>query len=201
MQQLEKVCLADFNEDPNNYSHASDEAFTRLVEKIRRVPEGLAAQRIAYVTDDAQTPNKVIAGNKRLRALRQVYGDRAEVPADWFQDVTAMSPSQRRDFAINSNINEGRWISAALRDLMPPEELQKLLDPKTYDEIMSDIARPQIIPEDEELDLSNVSTDITLVIEIPDDLEEAARKILEHYDADDDSRAITKLARLMSPVK
>ncbi len=31
-----------------------------------------------------------LAGNKRLRALRELLGPAAEVPADWFFDLTPL---------------------------------------------------------------------------------------------------------------
>ena len=41
------VCLAKFREDPDNVSEATDEEIGRLADKLKRVPQGLTAMRIA----------------------------------------------------------------------------------------------------------------------------------------------------------
>ena len=103
------VRLGLFREDPDNVSVATDEEIARLAGKLKRVPLGLTAMRIAYVTDAPGGGCMVISGNKRLRCLKAAYGDDGEVPAEWFQDITAMSESERHEFRLNANISDGHF--------------------------------------------------------------------------------------------
>ena len=116
--------LAAFAENPDNPSVASDDAIARLMKKLRKVPDGLKASRIAYVTDYVTRMGVsmsqwlvVLSGNKRLRALKEIYGESADVPAEWFQDVTGLTPAQRREFIINMNVTDGEWIASRLMSL------------------------------------------------------------------------------------
>jgi hypothetical protein len=119
---MKKINLSDFREDPDNVSEATDEEIARLAEKLRRVPAGLAAMRIAYVTDCP--PGKmVISGNKRLRCLKAAFGENGEAPAEWFQDVTAMSEAERHEFRLNANISDGHWNLDKLLEQYAAEEL------------------------------------------------------------------------------
>ena len=101
--------LNELRENPNNPSKCTDEQLNRLVEKLKRVPLGLKAMRIAYVTDDPDGGKMVISGNKRLRALKLIYGEDAELPDENFQDVTDMSPAQRHEFIVTANTSDGEW--------------------------------------------------------------------------------------------
>ena len=123
MKAKKKVCLADFREDPDNVSEATEEDIQRLAGKLKRVPQGLTAMRIAYITDAPGGGCMVISGNKRLRCLKAAYGEDGEVPAEWFQDVTAMSEAERHEFRLNANISDGHF------------NLDKLLDQYGRDEI------------------------------------------------------------------
>ena len=76
--------LNEFIENPNNPSYATDEDIQRLVKKLQNVPDGLKAMRIAYVTDAVEGKKMVISGNKRLRVLKKLHGEDADVPDDWF---------------------------------------------------------------------------------------------------------------------
>ena len=103
------VRLGLFREDPNNVSVATDEEIQRLAGKLKRVPLGLTAMRIAYVTDAPGGGCMVVSGNKRLRCLKAAYGEDGEVPAEWFQDITAMSEAERHEFRLNANISDGHF--------------------------------------------------------------------------------------------
>lgn len=103
------VSLSMFREDPTNVSEATEEELERLDGKLKRVPLGLTAMRIAYVTDDPGGGCMVISGNKRLRCLKAKCGEDGIVPADWFQDVTAMSEAERHEFRLNANVNDGHF--------------------------------------------------------------------------------------------
>ena len=103
------VRLGQFREDPDNVSVATDEEIARLAGKLKRVPLGLTAMRIAYVTDAPGGGCMVVSGNKRLRCLKAAYGEDGEVPVEWFQDITAMSEEERHEFRLNANINDGHF--------------------------------------------------------------------------------------------
>lgn len=120
----ELVCLAKFREDPDNVSEATDEEIGRLADKLKRVPQGLTAMRIAYVTDAPGGGCMVISGNKRLRCLKAAYGESGEVPAEWFQDVTSMTAAERHEFRLNANISDGHWNLEKLLDQYSADELE-----------------------------------------------------------------------------
>ena len=118
-----KVRLGAFREDPDNVSEATDEEIARLAGKLKRVPLGLTAMRIAYVTDAPGGGCMVISGNKRLRVLKQAYGENGEVPSEWFADVTAMSEAERHEFRLNANISDGHWNLDRLLEQYGKDEL------------------------------------------------------------------------------
>ena len=103
------VRLGQFREDPDNVSEATEEEIQRLAGKLKRVPLGLTAMRIAYVTDAPGGGCMVVSGNKRLRCLKAAYGENGEVPAEWFQDITAMSEAERHEFRLNANVSDGHF--------------------------------------------------------------------------------------------
>ena len=101
--------LSELRENPNNPSKATEEQLERLAGKIKRVPLGLTAMRIAYVTDDPDGGKMVISGNKRLRVLKQAFGDDGDLPDEYFQDVTKMSEAERHEFIVTANVSDGDW--------------------------------------------------------------------------------------------
>jgi len=101
--------LKELELNPDNPRNVSEEVVDRLVGKLTRVPDGLKAIRIAYVTDLIAGKKVVLSGNTRLRALRKMYGDDGECPDEWFQNITYMTPAQRHEFIVSSNVNEGEW--------------------------------------------------------------------------------------------
>lgn len=137
-----EIPLASFVENPDNPSAATDEAFARLVEKLRRVPDALAANRIAYITDDPRFPDKrlVISGNKRFRALKLIHGEDAAIPAEWTEDITPMTTEQRRVFLVAANVVEGEWDAALMRELYTPEELSPLLGDDALDSLLETVS-------------------------------------------------------------
>ena len=145
-----KTSLSDFVENPDNPSIATDEAFERLVGKIRRNPDGLSANRIAYVVDDSRFPGKklVLSGNKRLRALNRIAAEGGlildgetkispdgEIPAVWTEDVTPMTTEQRRIYLVAANVIEGEWEVSLLNELYTPDELSTLLGEDALDAV------------------------------------------------------------------
>jgi len=133
---VKNVKLSEFVENPDNPSVATDKDIARLAGKLKRVPLGLTAMRIAYVTDAIEGKRMVISGNKRLRVLKQAYGENGEVPAEWFADVTAMSEAERHEFIVTANVSDGEWDvdkllaqydKSELVELMPSEDLDALL--------------------------------------------------------------------------
>lgn len=117
------VRLGDFVENPDNPRKISDEAFARLVEKLKRVPEGLCAMRIAYMTDHPAGRRVVLSGNTRLRALKRIRGENGEAPTAWFQDITSMTEEQRRKFIVAANKSDGEWDLDALLEQYDADEL------------------------------------------------------------------------------
>ena len=139
-----KLSLASFTENPDNPSVATDEAFTRLVEKIRRNPDGLKANRLAYITDDPRFPGQrlVLSGNKRLRALKLILGETGEIPADYTEDITPMTTEQRRVYLVAANIVEGEWEASLLKELYTAEELGSLLGSDSLDSLVESVEGP-----------------------------------------------------------
>ena len=120
------VRLGDFVENPDNPRTISDEAFARLVEKLKAVPDGLTAMRIAYVTDHPAGARVVLSGNTRLRALKKIRGANGEAPAEWFQDITSMTEEQRRKFIVAANKSDGEWDLDRLLEQYGADELGEL---------------------------------------------------------------------------
>lgn len=116
--------LSELRENPNNPSKATDEQYNRLEGKLKRVPAGLKAHRIAYVTDDKDGGKMVISGNKRLRMLKKMYGEDAELPDEYFQDVTEMSEAERHEFIVTANVSDGEWDVDRLLEQYDGEELK-----------------------------------------------------------------------------
>lgn len=159
--------LSRFVENPDNPSEATDEAFARLVEKLRRVPDALAANRIAYVTDDPRFPQKrlVISGNKRLRALKLIYGDDGKIPVEWTQDITPMTTEQRRVFLVAANVVEGEWDAALMRELYSEAELAPLMGDDALDSLMAAVSPDGQAKPDYSHDAETVELAITLPAE------------------------------------
>lgn len=156
--------LNELRENPNNPSTATDEELERLAGKLKRVPLGLTAIRIAYVTDDPDGGKMVISGNKRLRVLKRAYGDDAKLPDDYFQDVTAMSEAERHEFIITANVSDGEWDLDKLIQQYGAEELEDYGLEKLAKYFESDK------PDDEDDDEDKIDfKDISLVIECPDE--------------------------------
>lgn len=146
--------LNDFELNPNNPRIASDEDVERLAGKLKRVPQGLRAMRIAYVTDMVKGKKIVLSGNTRLQALRKLYPD-GECPDEWFEDITSMSEAERHEFIISANVNDGNWDidklleqydRGELEDYFKEDDLTKLLGDKDdwdqLDEISEDLEPP-----------------------------------------------------------
>jgi hypothetical protein len=131
--------LAEFVENPDNPQTVTEEAFARLVRKLKRVPESLYASRIAYVTDHSAGKRVVISGNKRLRALKAIYGESALVSCEWFQDVTSLTQEQRDEFIVDSNVVEGRFDANKLIDQYENDELSELLGSDAVDKILDSL--------------------------------------------------------------
>lgn len=118
--------LSELRENPQNPSKATEEQLDRLARKLKRVPLGLTAMRIAYVTDDPDGGKMVISGNKRLRVLKRAYGEDGEVPDEWFQDVTDMSEAERHEFIVTANVSDGDWDLDLLMQQYDPAEFKDL---------------------------------------------------------------------------
>ena len=137
--KIKEVKLSEFVENPDNPQTVTDEAFKRLIEKIRKNPDGLRANRIAFVTDHPAGKRVVLSGNKRLRALIVIRGTNGTAPAEWFQDITAMSEDERREFLVNSNICEGDWDVDKLLQQFDKDELRVLFGDSEFDRVIGDV--------------------------------------------------------------
>lgn len=146
--------LKDFEVNPDNPRVASEEDIDRLVGKLKRVPDGLRAMRIAYATDIVEGKKIVLSGNTRLQALRKLYPD-GECPDEWFEDITSMSEAERHEFIVSANVNDGNWDidklleqydRGELEDFFKTDDLTKLLGDKEdwdqLDEIVEDLEPP-----------------------------------------------------------
>ena len=144
--------LSLYREDPDNVSTATDAEIVRLAGKIRRNPRGLAAMRIAYVTDAPGGGRMVNTGNKRLRVLKQIAADgglavdgawlvspSGDVPAEWFCDITFMTPEQRREFRLNTNISDGSFDAEKLLAQYTRDDLAALMSAEALDELLGSI--------------------------------------------------------------
>ena len=140
--------LSLYREDPDNVSTATDAEIARLAGKVRRNPRGLAAMRIAYVTDAPGGGRMVNTGNKRLRVLKQIAADgglavdgawlvspSGDVPAEWFCDITFMTPEQRREFRLNTNISDGSFDAEKLLAQYTRDDLAALMSAEAIDEL------------------------------------------------------------------
>lgn len=143
--------LSELRENPQNPSKATEEQLDRLAGKLKRVPLGLTAMRIAYVTDDPDGGKMVISGNKRLRVLKRAYGEDGEVPDEWFQDVTDMSEAERHEFIVTANVSDGDWDldllmqqydKVELEDFGLEELLKDQAEWKQMDDILDDYSEP-----------------------------------------------------------
>jgi len=151
---MKTVKLATFIENPDNPQTVTAEDFALLVESLRTMPQTLAASKIAYVTDytavdgaDLRGQRVVIAGNKRLRALKQLAADHATsadgaikfdgpLPAEWFYDLTPLGPDARRAWLVKSNVQSGEWDAEKLLALYDRDELGDLMGDKALEEIL-----------------------------------------------------------------
>ena len=185
--------LGRFVENPDNPQTVTDAAFERLVGKLKRVPSGLTAKRIAYVTDHEAGEFVVLSGNKRIRALKRILGEEYEAPAEWFQDVTEMSADERREFIVTENVVEGDWVASMLLALMPKEELAKLMDDTDVSAILADLPAVQKIAENQEIDGEEFADTMELKFKLTVEDREKAVAVLASINPDDQAAAFMEL--------
>jgi len=145
--------LGDFVENPDNPSEISDEDFESVVRLMSRNAAGLAADRIAYVTDHAAGKYVVLSGNKRLRALKRLHGDDFNAPDDWFQDITSMSEEQRNEFVVDANVNDGKFATDKLLAMYDRAELAEWVGESKLGELISVVEskpEPAVTDKDDE---------------------------------------------------
>lgn len=196
-RSVEAVCglmrLSDFVENPDNPQTITDRAFDRLIEKVERIPIGLTAKRIAYVTDNAAGKYVVLSGNKRLRVLKRLYGDDAEVSADWFQDITSMSKDQRDEFIVTANVVEGKWIASMLVSMFPKDELLRLMDDVDVTAILADLPAVQQVAENSEVDQDSFADLMELKVKLTPADRDKAVAVLDEINPDDMGAAFMSL--------
>ena len=146
--------LSLYREDADNVSTATDADIERLAGKLRRNPRGLVAMRIAYVTDDPPGSRTVNSGNKRLRVLKQIAANgglamdgawlvspSGDVPAEWFCDITFMTPEQRKEFRLNTNISDGSFDAEKLLAQYTRDDLAALMSAEAIDELCKQVEK------------------------------------------------------------
>ena len=158
--------LSEFRENPENPSTCSEEQLARLVGKLQRVPLGLTALRISYVTDSPEGGKMVISGNKRLRALRQIYGADADLPDEYFADVTGMSPAERHEFIVAANVSDGEWDLDRLLEQYGQEELTDLMGADELSRLLESTVVPPPPPDNMESDEDDEEADKPFVVKI-----------------------------------
>lgn len=189
------VRLSDFVENPENPQTVTDEAFARLVEKLKRVPEGLTAKRIAYVTDHPAGRFVVLSGNKRLRALKKLHGKDGEVPSEWFEDVSRMTEAQRREFVVTENVVEGEWVASLLVSMFTKDELARLVGDEDVAAILDALPSVQSISPNEELDVDSFRELMTFRVKLPRPDYDRAVARLDAIDANDRGAAFMRLVK------
>ena len=187
--------LGYFVENPDNPQKVTDEAFAKIVRFVQKNPNGLKADRIAYVTDHPAGKFVVLSGCKRLRALKRIHGEDHSVPADWFQDITEMSADQRREFIVTANVVEGEWIASRLVSMFPKDELSRLMDDADVSAILADIPSVQKIAENEEVDQDSFADSMELKIKLTEADRDKAIAVLDEVNADDMGAAFMQLIR------
>ena len=129
--------LNELVENPDNPQEITDAAFEKVVRLVRENPIGLTADRIAYVTDHPAGKRVVLQVNKRLRALKLIYGETAEVPDEWFQDITLMSEDQRNEFVVDANVNDGKIDADKLLARYDREKLEEWVSADKIGELIA----------------------------------------------------------------
>lgn len=154
--------LSELYENPDNPSIGTDEDIKRLSGKLKRVPKGLTAMRIAYVTDGPQAGKMVISGNKRLRVLKEQFGEDAELPDEYFQDVTSMSEAERHEFIVTANVSDGHWDAKKLLEQYDTSELSELMESAAIDQLIRKTGpcrpRGKGVSSNEQLDEANTKS-------------------------------------------
>ena len=164
------MLLSELVENPDNPSVATDEEIKRLKGKLERVPKGLTAMRIAYVTDKIEGKKMVISGNKRLRVLKEQFGEDAELPDEYFQDVTSMSEAERHEFIVTANISDGHWDAKKLLEQYDTSELSELMESAAIDQLIRKTgparARGKGVSSNEQLDEANAKSKFGTVYQL-----------------------------------
>lgn len=141
--------LSELKSNPDNPRVITSEDFSKLKEKIKRVPVGLEVNRIAFDN------GVVLAGNQRLRALKELEQEGMKIEFDkWFIDITNWTPEQKEEYIITSNISDGNWDWDILANTWDAEELEKLGFDTSELKVNSNLANiDDISTEWEDLDL------------------------------------------------
>ena len=141
--------LNELVENPDNPQEITDAAFEKVIRLVRENPIGLTADRIAYVTDHPAGKRVVLQGNKRLRALKLIHGETAEVPDEWFQDITSMSEDQRNEFVVDANVNDGKFVADKLLAKYDREKLEEWVSADKIGELIAVVESSPSAPASE----------------------------------------------------
>lgn len=142
---MANVKLSQFIENPDNPQTVTEEAFADLVQSVKSDPRTLEANKIAYCTDYVSPisgvsyvgQKVVMAGNKRIRALKKIHGEDGEVPEEYFFDLTPLGVEARRRWLVRSNVQTGEWEADLLMKLYSKDELSSLMSPDALEGILT----------------------------------------------------------------
>lgn len=144
---MKMVKLSEFVLNPDNPQKWTDAAMADLVQSVRAEERTLDVNKIAYCTDyvspisgESYAGQKVvIAGNKRLMALRKIHGNDGEVSASYFYDLTPLGVESRRRWLVRSNVQTGEWDAELLSKLYSTDELKSYMSPAAINDLFAAI--------------------------------------------------------------
>ncbi len=212
---MKTIKLKSFYQNPDNPQKYGDDDIAALVESIRKEPRTLGAAKIAFCTDYTATNGAsyagrrvVIAGNKRLQALKQIAADgglkappqslnpsisqsrqsdnapawlvtpQGDAPAAWFFDLTPLGPDARRHWLLESNIGRGEWDAEKLLAQFTRDELSDHFE--DLDELLG---ATQKLADSGEIDTDSFKDEMEFKVKLSsDDYTRVVAKLREHGD-------------------
>ena len=104
--------------NPKNPRTIKDEAFKKLVKKMRSFPEMLEKRPIVY---DSSNNYVILGGNRRLDALRVLAKEGMSIKESYFADGASWSEEEKREFIVWDSISDRDWETRnASSRLFPP---------------------------------------------------------------------------------
>lgn len=106
---MESIKLLDLKPHPNNPRDISQEELANLRDSINGFEKMLKAKPI--VIDENRL---IIAGNQRYKAL--IALDYKEIPKDWVKVVDYFTESEKKEFMVRDNVENGHWTFDSFED-------------------------------------------------------------------------------------